>query len=252
MTLRKFAWAVGAVALSISGATANSQAEERQITTYVTLGATSDYMFRGISYTDQKPAANAYIEFDYGIAYFGSYTSSVDYGIYGPLEQDFVLGFRPVTGAINWDFNANWYTYGNRDKGKYGSTFDIDYFEFKIGATTSVTKELTVGASVWLTPDQGYAATDNISVEGTASYVLPKVGIFTPTVSGLLGYSESGTSSYYPTGYWEGTDSYTYWNAGLKLDVDKYFVDFRYWDTTIDSDLADSRFVLSAGWNLLP
>ncbi len=42
--------------------------------------------------------------------------------------------------------------------------------EFKIGATTSVTKELTVGASVWLTPDQGYAATDNISVEGTAFY----------------------------------------------------------------------------------
>ncbi len=45
MTLRKFAWAVGAVALSISGATATSQAEERQITTHVTLGATSDYMF---------------------------------------------------------------------------------------------------------------------------------------------------------------------------------------------------------------
>ncbi len=24
---------------------------------------------------------------------------------------------------------------------------------------------------------------------------------------------------------------YTYWNAGLKLAVDKYFMDFRYWDT---------------------
>ena len=81
---------------------------------------------------------------------------------------------------------------------------------------------------------------------------LPKLGIFSPTISGLVGHSESGTNVYYPTGYWVGEDSYTYWNAGMKLAVDKFFMDFRYWDTTLDDGLADSRFVFSAGVNLLP
>ncbi len=79
------------------------------------------------------------------------------------------------------------------------------------------------------------------------------MGIFTPTVGGLVGYtgqfgfSASGTDF---TGF--GVEDYTYWNAGLKLAVDKFFMDFRYWDTTIDDGLADARFVFSAGVNLLP
>lgn len=52
-----------------------------------------------------------------------------------------------------------------------------------------------------------------------------------------------------------GTDAYTYWNAGVKLTVDKYFMDFRYWDTSISKQddpngYADARFVFQAGVNL--
>lgn len=184
--------------------------------------------------------------------YLGLWTSNIDYGPVGPWEQDVYLGIRPVTGPINWDIAAYYYLYGNRDSGQFGSSSDIDYYEFKISASTTPVTNMTVGATVWLTPDQGYAATDNISYEGTISYDLPKLGIFSPTISGLVGHSESGTNVYYPTGYWVGEDSYTYWNAGMKLAVDKFFMDFRYWDTTLDDGLADSRFVFSAGVNLLP
>jgi hypothetical protein len=38
--------------------------------------------------------------------------------------------------------------------------------------------------------------------------------------------------------------------VGLKLAVDKYFMDFRYWDTNLDDTTADARFVFSAGVNL--
>lgn len=46
---------------------------------------------------------------------------------------------------------------------------------------------------------------------------------------------------------------YTYWNAGLALAIDKFTLDFRYWDSNGGpgdfcgvSDLCDERFVFSA------
>jgi len=242
----------GAVLFALGSTLTGAHAEERKVGYAVTVTGASDYMFRGISYTDEDVTANLYAEVNYGIAYVALWTSNIDFGALGPWEQDVYFGIRPVTGPVSWDLAAYYYMYGNRDEGAFGSTSDVDYVEFKIGATATPVTNLTVGATVWLQPDQGYAATENISVEGSVSYTLPKLGVFEPTISGLIGHSESGTNDYYTTGYWLGEDSYTYWNAGLKLTADKFFVDLRYWDTTIDDDLADSRFVLSAGVNLLP
>lgn len=242
-----------AVALAAFAMSGNASAEESKFGYSLSITGSSDYIFRGVSYTDQDPTINVYNELTYGIAYLGLWTSTINYGTLGPWEQDIYLGLRPVTGPISWDLSALYYLYGNRDHGKFGSVFDTSYVEFKIGATASPIKNLTVGANVWLMPDQGYAATDNLSLEGTVSYDLPQIGEFTPSVSGLIGWSDSGTNKYYPTGYWEGLQQYTYWNAGLKLSVDKYFMDFRYWGTNIEHDeLAGDRFVFSAGVNLLP
>src|SRR5690606_31155758 len=152
-----------------------------------------------------------------------------------------------VTGPVSWDVSANYYMYGNRDKGEFGATSDLSYFEFKIGASVTPVKDVTLGALVWLTPDQGYAATENVSYERTMTYAQPESGIFDQRGSALLGRSESGTNEYYPTGEWVGQTSDTYWNAGVSLGVEKCFMDLRYWDTTIDDRLADGRFVFSAG-----
>jgi len=241
-----------ALIISFASVGGNAVAEERQFGYAMTMTAASDYMFRGISYTDNDPTVNIYNEVSYGIAYLAFWTSTIDYYPYGNWEQDVYIGFRPVTGPVSWDVSANYYMYGNKDKGQFGSTSDIAYAEFKIGASIAPVDNLTLGALVWLTPDQGYAATENISYEATASYKLQQVGVFSPTLSGLVGRSNSGTNEYYPDGYWVGHQSYTYWNAGLKLDVEKFFMDFRYWDTTINDPLTNGRFVFSVGVNLLP
>jgi hypothetical protein len=53
-----------------------------------------------------------------------------------------------------------------------------------------------------------------------------------------------------------GIDSYTYWNAGVALSVEKFTFDFRYWDTDFstgipsDDGLADERFVFTASVTL--
>ncbi|MGO4686043.1 TorF family putative porin [Hyphomicrobium sp. 2TAF46] len=250
-------------------ATANvASAEERQFGYSLTITGSSDYLFRGISFTQNDPTANIYNEFTYGIAYLGLWTSTINNGDLGPWEQDIYLGIRPVTGPISWDISALYYLYGNRANSSRGSNahglnpghgdvFDTSYAEFKIGATTPIRDGFVVGANVYLTPDQGYAATDNISIEGTVAYDLPKYSVFAPQFTGLVGWSHSGTNSTYKTGYWLNQQEYAYWNAGVKVNVDKYFMDFRYSGTSIDTDnpdrgKADDRFVFSAGVSLTP
>ena len=77
------------------------------------------------------------------------------------------------------------------------------------------------------------------TIESTAAYELPKFGVFTPTISALLGsqYGDfdvnkfnAGQATYVQA---NGKDSYYYWNAGVSLAFDKLTLDFRYWDTNV-------------------
>ena len=71
------------------------------------------------------------------------------------------------------------------------------------------------------------------------SHALPKVGMFTPTVSALYGYSDFQDFGFL---------SYGYWNAGVSLGfLDKWSLDLRYWDSDNSGfaagPLGDERFV---------
>jgi len=217
---------------------------EDKLTYYFTPQATSDYIFRGLSYSDEKPAAQAYLEVDYNIFYAAFWASRVEYlGVYGPWEFDAFLGARPVTGAITWDVGVWWYNYGSKDA--FLNSSDLDYFEFKLGASITPITNLTLNVTGYYTPDQDLAVVETKTIEGSLSYTLPQVGLFVPTVSGLVGWAGGDTA-----GFFLGEKDYVYWNGGLKLTVEKFFMDFRYWDTTIDHDLADERFVATVGVSL--
>lgn len=244
----KLLGALGAAGLAL-GVISGSAAADDKFSWYWTGTGASDYMFRGISFTDEDPTVNSYFEFAYdtssilGTAYLAFWTSNIDNGAYGPWEQDIYAGIRPVTGPISWDFAVWYYLYGARDG---ADSSDLDYFEFKAGASVTPITNLTVGVTGYYTPDQDLATPETGTIEGTAGYTLPAVGIFTPTVSGLIGYTEAESG----TGWFLGEDDYTYWNAGLKLAVEKWVFDFRYWDTTIEDGLADERFVFSTSITL--
>lgn len=214
----------------------------------LTLIGTSDYMFRGLSYNNEDPAFQPYLEFTYGIAYVAFGGSNIA-DPYGPFEFDTYAGIRPTTGPISWDLGVLYYQYPGAD-----NSGDVDYVEFKIGASATPVTNLTLGLTGYATPDQGDAYPETLTLEGSASYTLPSLGAITPTVSGLVGYTRSPA----PTIVFYGESDYVYWNAGVRLDVEKFFVDLRYWNTNIaanalngyDTGLVDSRFVVSAGVTL--
>lgn len=264
-----------ALADGTNGAAPAAAEEGRKFGYTWTVTGASDYIFRGISYTGEDPTVNSYLELTWGIAYLGFWTSNIDTGkkYLGPWEQDIYLGIRPVTGRVNWDISALWYVYGNKASNEagtegyefygagHGSIWDTDYVEFKVGATTALHTNVTVGGNVYWTPNQELASPENVSVEGTIAITLPAVRNITPTISGLIGYTSADDNKFYvdePTnqsGYWAGVMDYTYWNAGLKLAIEKWSFDMRYWDTDIPFDAfsgpnADERFVFTAAVTL--
>jgi hypothetical protein len=131
---------------------------------------------------------------------------------------------------------------------------DFTYVEFKAGASMELVKSLTGGVTLWYTPDQSNYF-EGWSLEGSLAYSLPQMGIFAPSVSGLLGYSINEDE----VSVGLSKEDYTYWNVGLTLGVEKFSMDFRYWDTDIsdsanggngnffaDERFADERFVFTA------
>ncbi len=261
--------AAGAVCATLLAGGA-AQADDSAFSYYLTLTGASEYMFRGISYTDEDPTINSYVEVDYdtkslfGTAYLAFWTSNIDYfETYGPWEQDIYAGVRPVTKVwghdISWDFAAWYYFYGAKgkvltgpDTGQSLTTGDLSYLELKAAASTTPFTNLSTSLTGYYTPEQSNSAfvatLETWTVEGGINYTLPNWSNFTPVIGGVFGYSQAPDGS----GWFLGDDNYVYWNAGLKLTVEKFFMDFRYWDTSIDDGLADARFVFSAGFNLLP
>ncbi|MEG6507630.1 TorF family putative porin [Methyloligella sp. 2.7D] len=251
------AGAIAALALSFAAAPAYAQNAEydypeqgdqsgffndgKEFGYWLTLTGTTDYMFRGISQSDQKPAFQADLGASYGDFYGGFWMSTIDFeDTYGPVEFDTYLGWAPVTGAISWDFTAWYYAYQVQDS-SLGSG-DLNYFEFTGKASINPIDKLTLSLFGAFTPEQDIAITDTQTIEGQFEYAMNDWGRFTPTISGLIGFTNTDID-----GYWLGEEDYTYWNAGLNLALDKVNFDFRYWDTDIDNELADSRFVFSAG-----
>lgn len=276
--LRKILGAVSAVALVSTALTAPVRAEDEapKFGYSITLSVLSDYLFRGISLTNNKPQVNPYIELTYGIGYVGFWISNVgdstdlNFSSLGPVEIDYYAGIRPTFATLNWDIAALGYTFESRAPGF--SLEDVSYVEFQVKASKEVVTGLTVGGAGFITPDQGVNYPFSFTFEGTALYALPKIGIFDPVVSGLIGYTRFESSPFHSgtpdaeanlaNGVFLGEQDYLYWNAGIKLNVDRWFMDFRYADTNIGdfgltkenglpaSGLADSRFLFTAGFFL--
>lgn len=258
--IKSFLGAAGVAAVAALGMSSAALADDdvNKFGYSITISGTSDYMFRGLSFTNSDPAFQPFIEFTYGkpdLTFYLDFWGSNIADPYGPFELDMYTGVRTVTGPVNWDFALWYYTYPNNSiPGKS----EGDYIELKAAAQINPTKELSTGVTFFYTPDQGGNYGETWTVEGNASYTLPDFHGFTPVVGGALGYTSGIGDNTDPFFY--SVKDYVYWNAGLKLSIDKYFMDFRYWDTNISkadaiadgSDIgnADSRFVFTAGVNL--
>lgn len=223
------------------------------LTHTITIGGTSNYVFRGISLTDKRPAVQGAIDLSYGIFYTGIWASntSSDSPFFlkglGTQEIDFYGGIKPVWGPVTFDLGAIAYTYFGGEGAATGSG-DFTYYELKAGVSGEIWKGLTGSVTNWIAPSQANAPLV-YTIEGVTTYTLPQCGIFTPTYSSLLGYSDARVEDpINPAGVgWfpNSKNDYLYWNSGLSLTVEKFTMDFRYWGTNLDDAdrLGANRFI---------
>jgi uncharacterized protein (TIGR02001 family) len=230
--------------------------EGRKFSYSFNIGVTSDYVFRGISQTDNDPTMQGGIDLSYGIFYVGWWASGVDFeaGLNdATVEMDWYGGIKPTWHDATFDFGVIYYTYPGEGWILPAITGpELNYVELKAGVSGEIFKNLATGLTIYWSPDY-FAETGSVwTFEGSAGYTFHKVGPFEPTISGVLGYQTGGTDY----SAWNGFNNYWYWNAGLALAVEGLTFDFRYWGTdasnsvsdglTCINDYCDSRFVFSA------
>lgn len=239
------------------GSTKDAPADEgRKLTWSITLGATSDYVFRGLSLHDERPAAQGSIDIGYGIFYAGVWGSNLTSDVLGPGELDVYAGIKPVVGPVTFDFGVLGYLYPGQHEGRADPGDNTDYLELKAAASITPFTNASLAIAGYYSPkNQLVGDSDSLAIEGTAGYTFHQVGPFVPTLSGTFGWQFLENQSFSSLN----DEEYLYWNVGLALAVDKFTIDLRYWDTDIDPNaailasgdnytskgLADERFVAS-------
>ena len=222
----------------IGGLALPAQAEE------LTLGAsaalTTDYVFRGVSQTNQNPAVQASLDAGYGIFYLGAWGSNLDFGA-GPfgqdianIEIDYYAGITPEWLGISFDIGGIYYTY----PGAFDPGTELYYFELKTAASYTFGESFTVGVSNYWSPEF-FAETGNadaLELSGEYAFGNKLFNVFTPSVSALVGRQ-----------WIDKVPDYTYWNAGLTLGfMENWSADVRYWDTDLGCrglNICNSRVV---------
>lgn len=191
----------------------------------------TDYVDRGYSQTDGKPAVQAGLEayWDSGF-YAGAWVSNVDFGDGDPAEAeiDVYLGYYGESGALSYNAIVYYYLY----PGAPGN-WDYDYWE--------VYADVEYDTGPFALTAHTYYTADNFADTGDGLYVSAGLRVpFTDLLSldGNIGYS------WVEPDY---GDDYTDWNLGLKYALDAFDVDARYHDSDYIAcgRFCGSRFVLS-------
>ena len=202
-----------------------ADAEEEESSNWTwNIALTSDYVFRGITQTNYKPALQAGIDFNFGDSgwYVGGWASNVDFNDPdGPdLEFDAYVGWsHDFSDQWNLDLSAVHYAYAGQ-RNAYGS---IDYAE-------------VIGALTWnetLTFSVGYAP-DYSNLDYTSTWV---------SVAGSweIGNDFSINAGVGHSQFSDDNGNYTDWNLGVSRQFGPVNAALNYYDTNLDFDPADEH-----------
>lgn len=208
---------------------------------------TTDYVFRGVSNTDNDPAVQGSLDYTYKGFYVGIWGSNTDFSD-AHIEIDYYGGYSGEVGNFGYDLMAIYYSYPDS-----GANPTLDFFEAHLGATykfAGVFLEPTIGAGYNFSPD--FTGEDGLAHygNGTLDLALP----YNFTLGGELGYQwvEGDDTTGHNMGM-NGNDGYDYWHWRVSLikDIPQWFtLDLSYHSTDSDAqnffdDIADPRLVFT-------
>jgi uncharacterized protein (TIGR02001 family) len=181
--------------------------------------ATSNYIYRGVTYSDNRPALQGYVAATDGFIYGGAWASTVDIdGDYG--ELDLSIGVTPDFGALDVDISYTRFLYNRSGDccGEVGLSLG-----YPLGSVAGV-----AGAVFW-DPENG-STWSEAALSGTV-YEDFEIG-------GSIG-SDFGSGDY-------GDEDQVAWDLGVSYGfLENGTADLRYYQSTNMS----ARAVLSVGFD---
>lgn len=192
---------------------------ESGLTLTVTPVLSSDYLFRGISQTRNRPAIQGTVDLQHSSGFYvGAFASNVAFpGTNARQELDLAAGYRFEAGAATFDLGGIYYTYPGYDAAP--GSHEFDYVEAVAKASYTVEPLKLVGTATW-SPNFYFRTGDAFYLEGGADVSLP-AGF---TLSGRLGHQWIERNGRY------GAPDYANWQivasreivAGITLAVGYY------------------------------
>ena len=189
----------------------------------------SEYVFRGVSMSDEDPALQGSLTCAHASGvYAGAWGTNGDFGVDGSLEVDYFAGYGTDVNGIALDLSVIYYTYP-------GDENDGNYFEIMAKAGYDLGLVAVTGGAAYVPSGQdAYGDNDALYLFSDVEVPIPN----TPVTAGFhLGYEDFGG----------GSDKLD-WSAGLYTTVYGLNLGLAYVDTDIDfNDRADSRVLFTVG-----
>jgi uncharacterized protein (TIGR02001 family) len=178
---------------------------------------TTNYIYRGTSQTDDKPAIQGYVEGAIGTFYGGIWASNVDIDD-DRVEFDLYLGVRPTFGDLEVDLNYTRYLYDDSGDCCGEAALLLAY---------SIGDVATVGGGIYVDPEESTEW-----AEVAADYTIPQGVTFGGTVGTDFGSLDLGS------------DDKVAWDFGASYSFTEIATaDLRFHDSNYDP----GRLVLSIG-----
>ena len=210
-------------------------------TTSANVAITSDYMFRGISQTDDMPAIQGGFDVNHSSGFYvGTWASNVNFYSGESAEFDLYAGYSgSLANGLGYDLAAIGYFYpGANDAGA-----EHDYQEYKVGLSYAFKDAMMspeLGATLYYSPEF-------FGEIGSATYYDLSLGLSLMENLGMSlhwGYQDLDKSK-------AGVDSYQDWKIGVNTEFAGLGFDLSYVGVNDDGetfgtkDLTDDRFVLT-------
>ncbi|ESQ77008.1 TorF family putative porin [Asticcacaulis sp. YBE204] len=210
--MKKFLIAAAATSALLAAGAASAEG-----TFSYNIAATTDYVFRGISQTNEDPAIQGGIDYTNGIFYAGTWASNVDFGSKADYELDLYAGVKPTVGKFSFDLGVLYYAYPQED--------DLNATELKAAVTYPLGAG-TIGAAYYTNTDDMF---DTSYGEVNVAYPITEKAVVS------LAY---GTQKFAAGG------EYDTWNLGGTFGMtDKISLDLRYYNSSEDVKGMDERVV---------
>jgi uncharacterized protein (TIGR02001 family) len=194
------------------------------------IGFTSDYVFRGISQSDEGPAVQGGLDFSHDSGFYaGVWGSNVDFndGDEASVEVDFYGGYSGAVNGFTYDVGAIYYAYPGAD-----SDLDYDFVELALAGGYDF-GVAALSAAVNYTPDYFGGLGDGV-------YYMAAIDVPLPHDFSLSGHVGHQTID-------DGND-YTDWSLGVGYSLYGMDLSLAYHETDLDepsecADGCDARIV---------